>query len=86
VSQVPTSLTTIPAIMAQPTFALGVADVRAGRGFHADFDLWQGNDQWAYERGRLWAVLTPPHIQPKRDGNITAEAISWFRRAGDLIL
>jgi hypothetical protein len=32
--QVPTSWTTSPAIMRQLTFALGVADARAGRPFH----------------------------------------------------
>jgi hypothetical protein len=39
--------------MAGPTFALGVADVRAGgRSFHPDYDQWSTNKQWAYERGR----------------------------------
>jgi hypothetical protein len=84
--QVPTRPTTIPAIMAQPTFLLGVSDARNGRGYHADYDLWHGNDQWAYERGRMWASLTPRDIRLKLNGKITSEAIGWFRHAGRDIL
>ncbi|MGO8924950.1 MAG: hypothetical protein ACLQF4_18685 [Xanthobacteraceae bacterium] len=43
--QVPTRLTTVTAIMAAPTFALGVADARAGRRYHRDYDLWDANGQ-----------------------------------------
>jgi hypothetical protein len=72
--------------MERVTFALGVADARAGRGSHPDFDLWKTNDQWSYERGRAWAVLTPRHIELKRNGRITDEAITWFARHADDIL
>jgi hypothetical protein len=51
---------------------LGAEDLRAGRGFHSDYDLWDGLDQWDYESGRLWATLAPrdmetgwPEIQGK---------------------
>ena len=44
-------------IMSQPSFELDVADVRAGRGIHRDYDLWDTNAQWNYERGR---AFTPP--------------------------
>lgn len=78
--QVPTRPTTIAAIMAQPTFPLGVADARAGRRYHRDYDIWHGNDQWAYERGRQWAALAPRSVSLKRDGKITLEAASWYLR------
>jgi hypothetical protein len=84
--QVPTCGTTIAAIMRRATFELGVADARAGRGFHRDFDLWQGNAQWSYERGRAWAVLTPKTVALKINGKITPQAIAWFARHGDEIL
>jgi hypothetical protein len=81
--QVPTSRTTIPAIMRQLTFALGVADARAGRPFHRDFDLWHGNDQWGYERGRLWAVTAPRGLPLKRDGEINPDAVRYYH--GDIL-
>jgi hypothetical protein len=84
--QVATHPTTIPAIMMTVTFALGVSDVRSGRGFRADFDLWKGNDQWAYERGRTWGLLAPRSVPLKRNGEITAEAVSWYARHREDIL
>ena len=44
--QVPTRRVTIEEIMAQPHFMLGVADVRALRGYRPDYDSWAANDQW----------------------------------------
>ena len=51
-AQIPTRQATIYEIMSQPTFGLGVADARAGRRYHRDYDLWDTNGQWGYERGR----------------------------------
>ena len=73
-------------IMSQPSFALGVADVRAGRDTHRDYDLWDTNGQWSYERGRAWATLTPRHVQLRRAGNITSEALAWFKSFGEDII
>jgi len=84
--QVATRPTTIPAIMMQPTFVLGVSDYRNGRGFHPDADLWHHNDAWAYERGRAWAALAPPHLQLKRSGEVTQEAIALYVRHREDIL
>jgi hypothetical protein len=59
-------------IMSDPAFEFGVADVRAGRSRRPDYDLWHKiNDQWAHERGRMWALLAPRDIQLKRDSKIT---------------
>ena len=84
--QVATSPTTIPAIMGHATFALGVSDARNRRGYHRDFDLWRGTDQWAYERGRLWAVLAPPNMALKIDGKLNGAAIALYERFGEEIL
>jgi len=59
-------------------FAVGVADVRAGRGYRNGFDTWKGNDQWNYERGRMWAARAPRSVALKRDGKITREAMRWY--------
>ena len=36
--QIPTRTVTIVEIMSGPSFALGVADARAGRGYHRDYE------------------------------------------------
>jgi len=84
--QVPTRPVSVLSIMSQPTFALGAADARAGRGAHRDYDLWDTNGQWSYERGRAWATLTPPCVQLRRAGKITFEALAWFESFGDAII
>ena len=77
--QVPTRPTTVAEIMAQPTFLLGVADARNWRGYHADYDLWNTNGQWNYERGRQWAALAPRDVPLKRNGKINPEAVQYFQ-------
>ena len=84
--QIPTQPASALWIMSQPTFALGAADVRAGRGTHRDYDLWDTNGQWNYERGRAWATLTPRHVQLRIGGRITLEALAWFKSCGAAII
>jgi len=68
--QADTMFTTLPKIMLSPYFALGVADVRAGR--PPRFDLWDHdstateNDLWDYERGRQWATAAPTLMPVRR--------------------
>jgi hypothetical protein len=76
--QVPTSGTTIEAVMSSPYFALGVADQRAGRGYRSAYATWEGNAQWDYERGRAWAVLAPRSVALKRDGELNPVAVAYF--------
>ena len=84
--QVPTRPVSARWVMSQPTFALGAADARAGRSIHRDYDLWDTDGQWNYERGRAWATLTPRHVQLRHAGKITSEALTWFRsRDNDII-
>jgi hypothetical protein len=64
--------------MSQPQFTLGAADARAGRRYHADYDLWNIDGQWNYERGRQWAVLAPRDLPLKRDGKLNPEATCYF--------
>lgn len=66
--------------MARPTFERGVEDVRAGRDFPPDYDLWSDtNSRWSYERGRQWARLVPRHVRLKVGGKLTGEALRLFR-------
>ena len=83
--QVETVQVSVAWIMQRPTFALGVADARAGRRYHRDYDQWSTNNQWSYERGRAWAVLTPRDVPLRRNGRLTTEALLWFMRHDDII-
>jgi hypothetical protein len=79
--QIPTRPTTTIEIMSAPAFALGVADVRAGRGPRAACEGWSvTNDQWSYERGRMWARQAPRTVALKRNGKVTEEAMRWYTR------
>jgi hypothetical protein len=85
--QEPTVPVPIRWIMAQPHFMLGVTDVRAGRGYHPDYDTWTGEDpQWSYDRGRIWATLAPKSLAVKRGGKINPDAVRFYFRHRDEIL
>jgi hypothetical protein len=75
--QIPTIPVTVAEIMASPTFSLGTADARAGRGYRRDYQTWHTNAQWCYERGRQFAQLVPGSVTLKRDGKLTASALEW---------
>jgi hypothetical protein len=79
--QIPTRPTTVREIMNDPKFALGVADARAGRSYPSTYDDWEEtNNQWSYERGRTWARLTPRNVPLKINGQITPQALLWFKK------
>jgi hypothetical protein len=83
--QIPTILGSVRWIMAQPTFALGVNDARAGRPIHPDYDLWDTNGQWNYERGRCFAKLASHHLPLRINGQLNPEALRFFRQCGGAI-
>ena len=85
--QVQTFITTVDQIMRDPAFALGAADVRAALPFRRQYDRWDTNTQWNYERGRAWALLAPRHIKIRdRNGKLNADAARWYRQAVGAIL
>ena len=83
-AQIPTWPVTVQEIMSDPKFALGVADVRANRGYPLGYDTWKDtNDRWAYERGRQWAQIAPRSLPLKIQGKLNPQAVL---RYGDDIL
>ena len=76
--QVPTVPVTISWIMSRRMFVIGVEDLRAGRGFCPDHKM--VDDQWHYERGRLWAVVAPRDMPVKIRGKVNPKAIEVFRQ------
>jgi hypothetical protein len=59
--QVTTKSCSAESIVRSRYFTIGVADLRAGT--PPRFDEMK-DDYWAYERGRLWAVLAPVTMDP----------------------
>ena len=82
--QLPTRGVTITWVVSQPTFELGFSDGRAGRGFHPDFDQWDANLQWSYERGRQLAAVVPKTFALRVGGKANPKIRRWFKR-GDVL-
>jgi hypothetical protein len=78
-AQARTTLVTLNWIMTRRKFLLGVADYRAGLGFHPDYEHWPA-DQWPYEQGRLWAALAPKNMPVKINGKVNPKAAEVYRR------
>ena len=61
--------------MLLPEFALGVNDMRCGR--RPRFDLTGSMDQqWAYERGRQFALIAPASMPLRKKGRLNLEALA----------
>jgi hypothetical protein len=75
--QVPTCSVSAARIMRDPGFAQGVADQRAGRSPRFE------QDDWGYERGRLWAIIAPRSVPLKLNGRLNPAAVALFEKAGD---
>jgi hypothetical protein len=69
--QIQTRPVSLVEIMSDPKFGQGAKDVRRGRGYPADYDVWKNtNGRWAYDRGRQWATVAPRHVVLKANGKI----------------
>jgi hypothetical protein len=80
--QIATQRVTTRRIMGSCAFAEGVRDVRAGK--PTRFDSF-GDDDWDYERGRLWALVAPMSMPLRLDRKLNPEAVwlfdlAWLRR------
>jgi hypothetical protein len=67
-------------ILSQPAFERGLTDGRANRGFPQEYDRWDINDQWNYERGRWLAVIAPADVLLRIKGKINPRAGELFDR------
>lgn len=77
-TQVKTVNTTYKSIMRTKYFKLGVEDIKNKNGWHKDYDSWNINAQWGYERGRAYAIHTKGAIPVKNGRAVTREAIYAF--------
>lgn len=74
--QVPTRAVSAEYIMRHAAFARGVAEKRNGR--PPDYDA---NDDWEYERGRLWASIAPLSMPLKIGGRLNPKAVALYKGA-----
>ena len=73
----------IVVLMRSPGFLQGVEDVRAGR--PPRFDDHDGEEDWAYERGRLWAVLAPSSMPLFVGKRVNKKALAIFKIVDGII-
>jgi hypothetical protein len=78
--QIKTVPVTWKEIMRKPEFAMGVADMRACKRYRHDYDCWDTNTQWNYERGRLFGRLAPRDMTLKSGRQINPKAIRLAER------
>jgi hypothetical protein len=57
-----TKLTTLRSVLHSKAFMMGYTDVREGRPFRYDH-FENMNDQWNYERGRIYASASPAPVK-----------------------
>ena len=79
--QVPTRSVSIVWIMSQSAFALGVRDARSGLPYRSNYEQWETNSQWNYERGRLWAALAPRDIALRKGDGINPDAMRYYEKS-----
>jgi hypothetical protein len=79
--QEPTNMVSVLTIMRRRCFALGVADARAGKVPRPDYERWDPNRQWDYERGRQWALIAPRSIPLRKGGKLNPDAVKWYGNA-----
>jgi hypothetical protein len=77
-AQADTVSVTVEKVMVSPYFELGATDRRAGRGYPDKYETWDGNDQWSYERGRMWAVLAPRSVKLRLGGKLNPQAFMYL--------
>lgn len=81
--QVKTVNCTYRTILRTKYFKLGVEDATKGRGWNRDYERWDTNAQWGYERGRLFGLFTKGKVPVKNGRAVNVDAIRHYM-AGSL--
>jgi hypothetical protein len=80
IRQVSTSTVTFKSVMKTALFNLGVKEAREGKPFNYDAGITL-NDQWAYERGRIFGTRFKQGSVKDNRGAVTGAAINAMRLA-----
>jgi hypothetical protein len=76
--QVKTVNCTYRTILRTKYFKFGVEDIASGRGWHPDYEKWDTNAQWGYERGRQFALFTKGKVSVKNGRAVNIDAIRQY--------
>jgi len=74
-TQIKTRVVTLKSIIHNRYFTLGFTEVLQGKPFSPEYDKWATNEQWQYERGRQFAILTKGEVPPKVGKKVSNWAI-----------
>ena len=81
-SQVRTRGVKLKTIMYSRAFMRGYKEAISGLPFNPEYDSWRSSDQWSYERGRHYAILSGGRQPPKFGNRLNHDALLNF---GELI-
>lgn len=81
-AQVSTRVVNIRTIMGRPTFVRGYNEAMCGAKFAKDYDDLTANEQWSYERGRLF-FFGAGKIRLKQGRGVSSQAIQIYKALRD---
>jgi hypothetical protein len=76
--QVTTKVVSLKKIMGRPAFERGYLDAMCGTSFAKDYDDWHANEQWSYERGRLF-FFGAGKVRLKQGRGVSSQAIEAYK-------
>jgi hypothetical protein len=80
--QVSTKVVNLKTIMGRPMFERGYLDAMCGAKFAKDYDDWSANQQWSYERGRLF-FYGAGKVRLKQGRGVSSQAIQVYKSLRD---
>ena len=81
-AQVTTHSVSLKTIMSRPTFVRGYNEAMVGAKFSKDYDNWTTNEQWSYERGRLF-YFGAGRVRLKQGRGVSRQAIETYMALRD---
>jgi len=76
-AQVTTRVVNLKTIMGRPAFVRGYNEAMCGSKFAKDYDNWPSNEQWSYERGRLF-YFGAGRMRLKQGRGVSRQAIDTY--------
>lgn len=73
-TQIKTVMVSVESVITSHHFILGWNDKRLNRFYHKDYDTWTINNQFQYERGRQFSILTQNKVMPVIKGTKKANS------------
>ena len=77
-AQVNTRTVNLKTIMGRAAFQRGYTEAMCGTSFAKDYDDWHANEQWSYERGRLF-FFGAGKVRLKQGRGVSSQAIEAYK-------